>query len=133
MQSSSENAEVLSTGHEALQTFANFCAVMKMVFDHCSPEYTAGRGPTKSPIDHTRFLALAMAGEAGEALNIVKKNWRGDGPLDIEKLVDEVADTLNYGLMLGAFLRRDMLFIMRKKLEGFERKLVERQNNVQTT
>ena len=118
---SSENAEDRSTGPD-------WPAVIKMIVEHCSPEYTAGRGPTKSPIDHTRFLAVAMAGEAGEALNIVKKNWRGDGPLDIEKLVDEVADTLNYGLMLGAFLHRDMLFIMRKKLEKFERELAERQS-----
>lgn len=46
-----------------------------------------------------RFLALAMGGEVGEVLNLVKKNWRGD-PVDSGKLIGEMGDVLSYWLLL---------------------------------
>jgi NTP pyrophosphatase (non-canonical NTP hydrolase) len=48
-----------------------------------------------------RFLALAMAGEVGELLNLIKKQWRGDfTPATMgawrEKLKEEFADVRIY-------------------------------------
>lgn len=50
-----------------------------------------------------RFLALAMGGETGEVLNLVKKNWRGD-PVDSGKLIGEMGDVLSYWLLLVSCL-----------------------------
>jgi NTP pyrophosphatase (non-canonical NTP hydrolase) len=45
-----------------------------------------------SPIDRLRYLALALAGEAGELANAVKKEWR-DGDNHRDAMVSEIADT----------------------------------------
>lgn len=44
----------------------------------------------------------ALAGEVGEACNIIKKARRGDGPLDTNALADELADALTYLDLLAA-------------------------------
>jgi NTP pyrophosphatase (non-canonical NTP hydrolase) len=44
-----------------------------------------------------RFLALALAGEVGELLNVVKKAWRGDDDPSYEgKIAEELADARIY-------------------------------------
>lgn len=61
-------------------------------------------------IERTRFLMTALAGEAGEALNLIKKEWRGDEDIsdDYEswevKVESEVVDCANYVSMLAAHL-----------------------------
>lgn len=70
-------------------------------------------------IENIRFLALAMAGESGEAANIVKKAWRGDGFLDREALADEVADTISYGIALAAALEIDLSDLIEDRLIDF--------------
>ncbi|TXH55716.1 MAG: DUF5131 family protein [Desulfurellales bacterium] len=50
--------------------------------------------PVGSPEDQ-RFIALALVGEAGEMANLVKKDWRGDRPLDAE-FAEELADIRIY-------------------------------------
>lgn len=60
--------------------------------------------PTDSmtPRQTTRYLAMALCGEAGELANVVKKEWRGDvitttGIREWKaSLRSEVADVLNY-------------------------------------
>lgn len=47
-----------------------------------------------------RFTALALVGEAGKMANLVKKEWRGDGPLD-SKFADEIADIQIYLWLLA--------------------------------
>lgn len=42
-----------------------------------------------------RFLALALAGEAGELANLIKKDWRGD-LIDWRKVNDKIADIRVY-------------------------------------
>jgi NTP pyrophosphatase (non-canonical NTP hydrolase) len=42
------------------------------------------------------FIALAMAGEVGEALNLIKKDWRGDAGDRSGKLALELADIRIY-------------------------------------
>lgn len=47
--------------------------------------------------EHRRYMALALAGEVGELLNIVKKEWRGDPKgLDGRALLDEASDIFVY-------------------------------------
>lgn len=79
----------------------------------------------------TRYLALAMAGEAGEAANIVKKQWRGDlsaGNIqcDDQALIKEAADTANYAWMLLTHLGVDPIQEMKKALDGYEEKMKAR-------
>lgn len=61
----------------------NFLESMDMKFD--SPE-------------HFHFLALALAGEAGELANIAKKDWRGhkNDTLDKDAISEELADIMIY-------------------------------------
>lgn len=47
--------------------------------------------------ERLRFLALALAGEAGELCDVIKKQWR-DGHDRRDLLVDELADVANYTL-----------------------------------
>ncbi len=48
-----------------------------------------------------RFLALALAGEAGELANVVKKDWRGsDIEYFSEEVLDELADIFIYACLL---------------------------------
>lgn len=47
-----------------------------------------------------RFFALALAGEAGELANFVKKRWRDGDPHECD-IVAEVADVCAYAFMLA--------------------------------
>lgn len=67
-----------------------------------------------------RFLALSMAGEAGEAANIVKKAWRDGKPLNVEKLAEEVAGTACYLIGLASAIGLDLNAEMRKQMAAFE-------------
>lgn len=57
-----------------------------------------------TPDDKERYLWLALAGEAGEALNLVKKQWR-DGFTEqrLRELKTELADVYIYLRVLEAF------------------------------
>jgi NTP pyrophosphatase (non-canonical NTP hydrolase) len=51
-------------------------------------------------VEHGRYMALALAGEVGELLNLIKKDWRGDSPPDLAaKLKDEASDVFVYWLL----------------------------------
>jgi NTP pyrophosphatase (non-canonical NTP hydrolase) len=121
MGSSKENAEARSTEREFAShaaEFLNLRDVMKMLREHTGPEYI---GKAHSRLEHIRFLTVGMAGEAGEALNIVKKEWRGDDAFDyVSNLADEAADVANYAMMLLIYLGVDPLDRMRHKLDQFE-------------
>lgn len=41
-------------------------------------------------------MALGLAGETGEVIERIKKEIRGDGPLDVAKLKLELGDVLHY-------------------------------------
>lgn len=57
-----------------------------------------------TPDDKERYLWLALAGETGEALNLVKKQWR-DGFIEdrVRLLKTELADVYIYLRVLEAF------------------------------
>ena len=42
------------------------------------------------------IMALGLAGEAGEVIEPIKKEIRGDGPVDIDYLTLELGDVLHY-------------------------------------
>lgn len=66
------------------------------------------------------FLALAMAGEAGEAANVVKKAWRDGKEVDREKLAEEIAGTACYLIGLASAINLDLDAEMRKQMAAFE-------------
>jgi len=65
-------------------------------------------------------LALSMAGDAGEAANIVKKSWRDGKPLNREKLAEEIAGTACYLVGLAAAINLDLDAEMVKQMAAFE-------------
>jgi len=66
------------------------------------------------------FLALAMAGEAGEAANVVKKAWRDGVDIDHEKLAEEIAGTACYLIGLASAIGINLDGEMRKQMIAFE-------------
>ena len=50
-----------------------------------------GKGTLRTPDEVARFFALAIAGEAGELANYIKKEWRGD-QVDPTDIAHEMAD-----------------------------------------
>jgi len=55
-----------------------------------------------------RFLALELAGEAGELANLIKKEWRGD-VIDQTKIFSEMADVYNYLMHLADIYAVDLV------------------------
>lgn len=76
-------------------------------------------GPAGSD-DDIRFLALSMAGEAGEAANVVKKAWRDGTPLNRAALAEEIAGTACYLIGLAAAIDIDLSAEMREQMAQFE-------------
>lgn len=70
--------------------------------------------------DDIRFLALSMAGEAGEAANVVKKAWRDGGEVNRQKLAEEIAGTACYLVGLAAAIGLDLDKEMRDQMAAFE-------------
>lgn len=65
--------------------------------------------------------ACALAGEAGETCNAVKKLMRGDG--SIEAIAAELADTVIYADLLAARLGVDLGAAVRAKFNAVSEKL----------
>lgn len=79
--------------------------VLRMAKEHASV------APDWMPTDPQGvFLALALAGEAGELANNYKKLWRdGDSPALQAKIDAELSDVGNYALMLAEHRGRSLL------------------------
>lgn len=75
----------------------------------------------KGGIDGLLHATIGMSGESGEALDLVKKTWVYAKPLDVDKLKNELGDTLFYLQFacneLGITLR-DLAGINTAKLEA---------------
>lgn len=65
------------------------------------------RGKLQDPEDMTVFLALALAGEAGELANKVSKVVRGDN-IPFQDIAHEMADVYVYLLHLANHLQMDL-------------------------
>ena len=76
-----------------------------------------------APADELRELAvmtLGLAGEAGEVIEPIKKEIRGDGPLDREKLKLELGDVLHYLCRISKHYDIDLGDVMRANIEKIE-------------
>jgi NTP pyrophosphatase (non-canonical NTP hydrolase) len=75
-----------------------------------------------------RFLALALAGEAGELANNVKKEWRGDDrtPEAVvarnTKIDGEIVDVANYAFILARARGIDLGPAMLAKFEEVDKR-----------
>jgi NTP pyrophosphatase (non-canonical NTP hydrolase) len=73
--------------------------------------------------DKLRELAImvfGLAGEVGEVIEPIKKEVRGDGPLDIGKLKLEIGDVLHYLCRIATEYNIDMGDVMRANIEKIE-------------
>lgn len=71
-------------------------------FWRCHLIITDHKNITPGSDEDVRFLALGLAGEAGEVANDVKKIWRdGKTPERVEHLKTEIGDTLAYLVLLA--------------------------------
>ena len=48
------------------------------------------------PMQNMVHASMGISGEAGEVLDLVKKNWAYEKPVDHEKLIEELGDLLFY-------------------------------------
>jgi NTP pyrophosphatase (non-canonical NTP hydrolase) len=79
-------------------------------------------GP-KDADEKERFLALALAGEAGEVANAVKKEWRdGWSQSNDDKIDEEIVDVANYVFMLALHREIDLPRRMMEKLVKVEQR-----------
>jgi NTP pyrophosphatase (non-canonical NTP hydrolase) len=58
--------------------------------------WVRGGWVAKPGTNELAVMALGLAGEAGETVELIKKELRGDGPLNREKLLLELGDVLHY-------------------------------------
>jgi NTP pyrophosphatase (non-canonical NTP hydrolase) len=78
---------------------------------------------SNTPVDDVRELALmvfGLAGEVGEVIEPIKKELRGDGPLDRSKLKLELGDVLHYLARIAARYDISMSSIMQANCEKIE-------------
>ncbi len=94
--------------------------------------------PSGTPVDKLRELAVmvfGLAGEVGEVIEPIKKEVRGDGPLDIGALKLEIGDVLHYLCRIATEYNIDMGDVMRSNIEKIEARRGKRaweQNAVST-
>jgi NTP pyrophosphatase (non-canonical NTP hydrolase) len=75
--------------------------------------------------EHSRYMALALAGEVGELLNLVKKEWRGDPKvLGSAALLDEASDVFVYWLLFCHTQGWSVPQVIRHANEKAERKIL---------
>jgi NTP pyrophosphatase (non-canonical NTP hydrolase) len=75
--------------------------------------------------EHSRYMALALAGEVGELLNLVKKEWRGDPKgLDGKALLDEASDIFVYWTLFCHTHGWPIERVIRHANEKAERKII---------
>lgn len=66
--------------------------------------------------------ALGIGGEAGEVVDLVKKHWAYEKPLDTDKVVEEVGDVLFYVQALCNEIGVSPSFILQKNVEKLSRR-----------
>jgi|GEM_PF-3399669 len=88
-------------------------------------EQAQARGELIRHIDSTRFFTLALAGEAGELANLVKKGWRGDR-LDLWAMVKEMADIRIYLFRLEQHLGINLDDVCEIKLREVQKRLADK-------
>lgn len=109
-------------GNQDVPTEANF----RKFVDHLFQSKRAG-------IDGFHHAASGLAGESGEVLDHTKKAWVYDKQLDLEKVFEEMGDTLHYFFMmmlkieehtgvkmtLADFIQNNMVKLRKRYPNGF--------------
>lgn len=62
------------------------------------------------------YCALALAGEAGELANLVKKNIRDGGSLDEDAVILELGDVMWYATAIALNLGVDLEYVFRQNV-----------------
>jgi NTP pyrophosphatase (non-canonical NTP hydrolase) len=91
-------------------------------------KYAQSHGRLTSADEITHFLALAIAGEAGELANLVKKKWQGDA-VDQQSLREEIADIRIYLEHMARHLHIDTDAACEEKLKVVANRLAQRVMN----
>jgi NTP pyrophosphatase (non-canonical NTP hydrolase) len=79
--------------------------------------------PGDKPEDATRelaIMALGLAGETGEVIEPIKKEIRGDGPLDRQKLKLELGDVLHYLCRIASHYHIDIVEVISANVDKIE-------------
>lgn len=66
--------------------------------------------------------AVGLAGESGEVLDLIKKVWVYDKPLDREKLIEEMGDVTHYLMMLCIKLQIDFQVLMENNVAKLKKR-----------
>ena len=66
------------------------------------------------------IMTIGLAGETGEVLEPIKKEIRGDGPLDRKKLALELGDVLHYLCRIASHYGIDMKDVIQMNVEKIE-------------
>lgn len=69
------------------------------------------------------FYTIALGGEAGELLNLLKKVKRGDFPAEKSVIAEETADIITYGFLLLSELGVDPEKALMDKYEKVNRRI----------
>jgi NTP pyrophosphatase (non-canonical NTP hydrolase) len=83
-------------------------------------------GRLTSEDEITHFLALAIAGEAGELANLVKKKWQGDA-VDHQRVREEIADIRIYLEHIARHLHVDIDAACEEKLKVVAERVAQRE------
>lgn len=75
---------------------------------------------TQDAVRELAIMTLGLAGETGEVIEPIKKEIRGDGPLDRSKLKLELGDVLHYLCRIATHYDIDMGDVMRANIEKIE-------------
>jgi NTP pyrophosphatase (non-canonical NTP hydrolase) len=74
----------------------------------------------KDELRELAVMTLGLAGECGEVIEPIKKEIRGDGPLDKDKLCLELGDVLHYLMRIASHYHIDSYDIMAANVEKIE-------------
>ena len=83
---------------------------------------------SSQPCDHILNGVMGLNGEAGECIDIVKKNLFQGHPLDTDKLIDELGDVLWYvaitadgiGVQLEDIMQHNIDKLRKRYPDGFD-------------
>lgn len=82
--------------------------------------WTRNVGSESDALRELSIMALGLAGETGEVIEPIKKEIRGDGPLDRGKLKLELGDVLHYLCRIARHYQIDMRDVMISNIEKIE-------------
>lgn len=77
--------------------YAEYLAEINALYE----DYPANRAENLAANAQAVEACLGIAGEAGEVLDLLKKHWMYNKPLDSGKLLEELGDCLHYLMRLA--------------------------------